>query len=86
MDRPPIININNKLQKIKTNYHYLKKCIKYNNKYQNLLKDIQMAGKKPRRKSLYRKKKLPKFLSVFLSLLKFGTEEIPIIGQAESLI
>jgi len=51
-------------------YEY--KYLKYKNKYNNLKQQLGGGG-------------LPKFVSVFLSAIQYGTEEIPYAGELEAL-
>jgi hypothetical protein len=58
--------------------YYKEKYFKYKTKYITLKKSInQKAGKKG---------KIPGFLRRILQTLKYGTEEVPVAGEAEALI
>lgn len=58
-----------------------------NGKKKHTRKHTMKHTKKNSKKELqYIKKSMPKFLKTTLSVIKYGTEEIPILGEVESLI
>jgi hypothetical protein len=75
--------------------NYRIKYLKYKLKYIKLQEELNIQnanGKKKHKKKnskkklQYIKKSMPKFLKTTLSVIKYGTEEVPILGEVESLI
>lgn len=79
------------------NNDYYKKYVKYKIKYIELNKQIA-SGKKSSSKSskshksskfkklFYKKKTMPTFLKKVLMVIKYGSEEVPILGEVEAFI